>query len=341
MRLDSESPFDPYARSRHVRYAETNVVYHVISKTRGSLFLMRPDRYGKLRRIVAGILAVAKSLYPNVANYALSILSNHLHALLATRNGDHADIGRYIGFVKKELTRRWRHEVGWNDSIWAGYQSTAIITPKRQVYVLEYVLGQGVKEGLVESPLDWPGFHCAESLVTGRPVQGYWFDASAYGKAFHAEKVKKNPRPVDRDNFKRPESFSFDRLPALEDLTESEHRAHMRDAVDRIVKKCREIRGDKPVLGVEKICAMNPLASAPAPKPPWFKERQRQIVWDDPTDPDVQDYVSRYWDHQIAYRSAAARWNRGEVDSLKDFPEVCFIPGRRSRPISHMEESTA
>lgn len=341
MLVSPTSSFDPYARARHVRYAEANVVYHVISKTRGGLFLMRPDPHGKLERIVAGVLAVAKSRYPAVANYGLSILSNHLHALLATRDGDPAAIADYIGFFKRQLTHRWRREVGWNGSIWEGYESTAIISPSRQISTLEYVLGQGVKEGLVESPLDWPGFHCAESLVTGKPVEGYWFDGTAYGKRFHAEKVKKNPRIVDRDDFKRPKVFQFDRLPALDHLSDGEYRAHIQEAVERIVEDGRAARDGKPVLGVEKICAMDPMTSAPVPDPPWFRERLHMIVWDDLNDPDVRDYVARYWEHQVAYRAAAARWRAGHQDSLRDFPAIGYIPGRRARPISHMEESTA
>ena len=137
MLVDPTSSFNPYARARHVRYAEANVVYHVISKTHGNLFLMRPDRNGKLQRIVAGILAVAKSRYPSVANYGLSILSNPLHALLGTPTGDPAVLADYIGFLKGQLTHRWRREVGWYGSIWDGYESTAIITPRGQLSALD------------------------------------------------------------------------------------------------------------------------------------------------------------------------------------------------------------
>ena len=331
---------NPFARSRHVRYVESNVVYHAISRTHGNLFLMRPDRSGLLERIVAGVLAVARVNYPNVENYALSILSNHLHALLAALNGDPAAIADYMGFLKREITRRWRDEVGWSGSIWEGYQATAILTPGGQLAALEYVLGQGVKEDLVESPLDWPGFHCAKSLATGRPVQGFWFDGTAHGKKLHAEKVKKNPQPVVHSDFVRPQRFSFDRLPALADLSDDEYRAHICDVVAHIVDEGRKHRGDKAVLGADKICAMSPLASAPVPRPPWFEERRRMIVWDDFRAPEVRAYLVRYWDHQADFRSASAGWRRGEPDAITKFPTICFIPGRRSRPIPHMEGST-
>ncbi len=36
---------------------------------------------------------------------------------------------------------------------------------------LKYLLSHGVKEGLVESPYDWPGVHAAHSLVSGEPLE--------------------------------------------------------------------------------------------------------------------------------------------------------------------------
>ena len=83
------------------------------------------------------------------------------------------------------------------------------------------------------------------------------------------------------------------------------------------------------------------LTSAPVPKPPWFEERQGMIVWDDLRHPDVRAYLERYWAHQVEYRLASTRWRNGDLDSLGDFPELCFIPGRRPRPIAHMEGSAA
>ena len=86
---------------------------------------------------------------------------------------------------------------------------------------------------------------------------------------------------------------------------------------------------------------MDPLIFRPVPKPPWFEERRRMIVWDDLGHSDVKEYLGRYWEHQVQYRLASARWIEGELSAMTEFPKVCFIPGRRQRPIAHMETNMA
>ena len=86
---DADHTCGIFARSRHARYIEPRVVYHVISRTRNNLFLFRPDLQGELRRISVGVYAKAKELYPNVANFGSTLMSNHLHNLLSALQRGH------------------------------------------------------------------------------------------------------------------------------------------------------------------------------------------------------------------------------------------------------------
>jgi hypothetical protein len=43
---------------------------------------------------------------------------------------------------------------------------------------LRYLLSHSVKEGLCESPFDWPGVECAKALVHGEKLEGVWFNRS-------------------------------------------------------------------------------------------------------------------------------------------------------------------
>ena len=339
---DSLTPEDlanPFARTRHARYFEAQVVYHIISRTRGNLFLFRPDIEGVQRKIVAGVLREAQDQYGNIANYATSLMSNHLHTLLAAKFGDPRTISDYMRFIKGELTRRWNKEIGWSGSAWDGFIAAAVVSPEAQIRALKYTMSQTVKEGLVATPQEWPGFHCAESLVSGDPVKGFWFDGIGYGKKFHAEKQKNNPSPVLRDTYKLPREFTFDKLPALSHLNDAAYRETMADFVDEIVAEGIEARDGKEPLGAEAVCAVNRLTPAPVPVPPWFKERKRMVVWDDPTVPEVKEYLGRYWRYQTDFREAADLWKHTQPRVA--FPPLSFVPGLRPRPIAHMEQSSA
>ena len=144
---------------------------------------------------------------------------------------------------------------------------------------------------------------------------------------------------ASREGDRSPRNFTFDQLPALKHLEPDAYRAEVCRMVDDIVEVGREERRktNKRVLGVEQICAQNPRDSRPVPLPDWFEDRKRMIVWDDPRAPAVRTYLDRYGEHQRQFRAASERWLADAKSVGMRFPEVCFIPGRRSRPIAHME----
>ena len=135
---------DIYTRARHARFLKRGCVYHVLSRTVGNMFLLRPDLEGELRAIIAGILAQARMRYPSIAIYAAVVLSNHM--LIGVLEGDPRVAADFIGFFKREVTRRWCHHVNWSRSMWEGYRATAVITPEAQQIALRYLLQHGVKE---------------------------------------------------------------------------------------------------------------------------------------------------------------------------------------------------
>jgi len=83
------------------------------------------------------------------------------------------------------------------------------------------------------------------------------------------------------------------------------------------------------------------MTSRRVPSLPWFEDRRRFIVWDDHREPAVVEYLARYWDHQVQFRAAAASWRAEEPGARGRFPQLCFLPGLRPRPIAHMETTAA
>ena len=68
-----------------------------------------------------------------------------------------------------------------------------------QLERFRYILSHGVKEGLVASPKDWPGVHCAKALVEGEPLRGTWFDRTQeYAARRRGEKFDRLPTPPSR-----------------------------------------------------------------------------------------------------------------------------------------------
>lgn len=74
--------------------------------------------------------------------------------------------------------------------------------PSNQVDRLSYLLSHGAKENLVARPQDWPGVHCVDALLTGRLLEGTWFDRT---QEYNARQRGKDV-PFDR--------FATYRLPA-------------------------------------------------------------------------------------------------------------------------------
>ena len=80
------------------------------------------------------------------------------------------------------------------------------------------------------------------------------------------------------------------------------------------------------------------------PKPGWFEDRRKLIVWEpDHRDPEVTEYVATYWEVQATFRAASEKWRRQDNKATRRFPRYTHLPGfrRRSRPLSHMEQSSA
>ena len=316
---------DDFQRVRHARYFEDDRLYHIVFRVTQGLHLLQPDAQGELRRIVAGILGRAQKTFDGVNNHATNLLSNHGHLGLS---GDATQLAPYIGFFKRELSRRWGPRIGWRGIFEPGYLATAVLTASAQRRCLKYILSQGVKENLVEHPSQWPGFECASSLVSGRAVKGYWFNGTEYGRAVQRAQRKKQPHEVRREAYREDSHATFAPLPSMAQMSEREYRAEMAAMVHEVVAQAREKRQGRPVVGAARVVHGDIMQRTELPPPPWFEQRRRMIVWDDPRAPEVCDYRDRYWEFQRTFRAAADRWRAGEADVV--FPPGAYWPGRAS-----------
>lgn len=101
-----------------------------------------------------------------------------------------------------------------------------------------------------------------------------------------------------------------------------------------VVAEARAEHGDKAPLGVAGILATDPMTRKTPPPPPWHENRRHMVVWDDHDDPEVRNYIDRYWTHQIRFRAASDKWLSGDLKA--DFPPGSYLPGLR-RPLPHIQ----
>lgn len=309
---------------KHARYHDRSVSYHHLLRTVQGRFLLRPDDKGTLEKIIAGAIARAHELYASVELYADAWLSNHAHLEL---RGDPEQMAPFTGFIEREVSRRWGAIIGWEGNMFQTYQSTALPTEESERRAFRYVLSQSAKEHLVESPLKWPGAHCAKQLVRGFVRRGIWFDGTGYGRAVHqglARKYNRNPPP--RHEFERKTEARFSKLPALGHLSDDEYHAHVRQLVHEIESAAAEERRitKRRVLGRRKVLRMSRETRSTLPRPPWFERRRRMICWADRRAPATRAYLQRYWEFQRAFRIASKAFLLGELDA--PFPPGCFRP---------------
>ncbi len=233
---------------------------------------------------------------------------------------------RFIGFVEREISRRWGRVIDWPDRMWQRYESTALVGEDSELRAFEYILSQGAKEHLVASPLEWPGVHCARDLERGKKREGTWFDGTAYGKAVHAQRANVKPRPVRKADYRQTYLVALDRLPAFAGVSGEEYRQLVQGLVSRIEKTAaseRKVTGKK-VLGRRAVLRVSRERRSKLPPQPWYEGRRRMVVWADRFREATQAYLQRYWEFQKEFRIASQLFCAGDITA--PFPRGAFRP---------------
>ena len=265
--------------SRPLRYIpEGGALVEVTCRTIHSRFLLRPGPV--LNEIVVGVLGRAQRKYPTrVCGYVLA--SNHLHLILDV--DDAHLLCRFMRYVNSNLARKVGGLVGWRDKIWSRRYQAIVISPEEaaQRERLAYVLSHGVKENLVEKVDQWPGVHCAKSLLSGEPAVGYWFDQTQeYAARRRGEKF-------DRMKYATREILVLSPLPCWKHLSEEVRRQLVVEMIADIESEAalRRQRTGNQVLGASAVRGQHPFdrparpKKSPAPRFHAASTRVRRELW--------------------------------------------------------------
>ena len=228
-------------------------------------------------------------------------------------------MSKFMCHLKTNLSKEVGRLHDWHGPMFAGrYHSIPLSDePEVQVDRLEYILSQGANEGLVLSPLDWPGVHSAGALAEGKPLRGVWVDRT---KLFAARQKRKKVREYD---FAHEEELHLTTLPAWTALAEAAERTRerVREMIKRIEAQTLQMhqqQGTVP-LGAEGVRGRHPherpsrLAKRPMPRFHAATRAMRRMMLD------------AYQEFYAAFRLAAQRLADG--DRKAEFPENCYPPG--------------
>jgi len=297
-------------------YPQTSVLVEVSSRTVNAWALLRPS--AELSDVTVGVLGRSLEISP-VEVVAVSFMSNHWHGLLVVE--DQQRLSRFMQHFQGNLAREVGRIVGWKGPLWSRRYDGIVVSdePKVQWKRLRYVLENSVKEGLCESPLEWPGVHAARALVDGVPLEGHWFDRT---REWMADRRHEKFEPHD---FATKYLVGFSPLPAFRDLTPEAYREKVTALVREIEDKGAQNHGDRPVLGVEKILSQDrfkapskAFSKAPKKSPrPRFHAKSpeaRAALW------------SEFNEFMADYGVAAKALLSGQLDAVSWFPEGSYLP---------------
>ena len=272
---------------------------------------MRPSPI--LRDLTLGVLARAVRLYP-VQVHAFAFLSNHYHLLLTV--ADARRLAAFMGYLNSNLAREAGRLIRWREKFWGRRYQAILVSPEEasQIDRLGYILSHGAKEGLVDSPREWPGAHAASYLASGESVRGRWIHRTL---EYEAARKRIVLRP---DDFAEEERLELVPLPCWAELSDNQIRARIAEMIHSIEAdaKKRSKASGRPPAGRSFVERQDPrfepnrIKKSPAPLVHAFSRYVRA------------EFREAYTLFLTAFRRASERLRNGESDPL--FPEGSFPP---------------
>lgn len=292
-------------RLRFLPYKRTLV--EVTTRTFQGRPLLKPSH--KVREITLGVLGRAQRLY-EVELHAFVFLSNHYHLLASFR--DVRQMAGFCGYLNSNLGRELARLTGWREKIWGRRYAHIAVSNEESAQVgrLRYLLAQGVKEGLVEQPGDWPGAQCVATLLGQDRLMGCWYDRT---REF-AARVRREP--FNPGDFSEVEEVVLSPLPCWKSRNPAEIADAVRGLIDSIVQEARDTPTGRSTgtRSSHRKATDRPARLKRSPMP-WFHCASRRTR---------RQLREAYGLFLAAYRDASAHWRQGELTA--PFPDGCFLP---------------
>ncbi len=294
--------------SRRLRFRpDDKTLVEITTRTLQGRHLLKPSR--KLREITLGVLGRAQRLY-EVEVHAFVFLSNQYHLLSSFR--DVQQMSNFCGYLNSNLAREIGRLTGWREKIWGRRYADIVVSdePAAVLGRLRYILSQGLKEGLVEHPLDWPGASSVAALLGPERLRGRWYNRT---QEFAARVRHERFHP---QRFSEVEEVVLTPLPCWTDLSDEQRYRAVEALIESIQEETRKDEATQPI-GERlrhQVATSRPLRVKRSPMP-WFHCASRRVR---------EELREAYSLFLSAYREASVHWKQGQFTA--PFPDGCFLP---------------
>ena len=298
--------------TRHIESRPQGTLVEVCTRTLHGAYLLPPT--ADFVDIAVGCLGRALEVSP-LEPCAISMLSNHYHGLFNAQ--DQQQLSRFMGHFNGNLAREVGRYVDWPEKIWARRYSGIVVSdePEDQWQRLKYVLSQGTKEHLVESPLEWEGLHAARPLLEGGHLSGHWFNRTEEWKA------RRRGETFQKYDYATEYRVEFAPLPAYRHLPQTEYYQMIDELIEEIESEAREARGEtKTVVGMPGVQARGlqhrPQRFRGSPQPRFHAADRDTYL----------GMVAADREFRADYRAAAEKSKASGYASEVGFPSGCYPP---------------
>jgi len=207
----------------------------------------------------------------------------------------------------------------WRNGLWSRRYDSIVVSnePEEQWRRLKYILAHGVKEGLVENPLRWPGVHAARPLVEGGYLEGTWFNRTKEWAA------RRRGEKYELYDYATKYRVGFEPLPCFRHLSPEEYRTKVASLIEEIVQEEEEEkRGGDPVAGVIAVLRQDP-RKPPTAAPPKRSPRPRFHA---ATPQGYKELWAQATDFEVQFREAAEALRVTRPGAGLGFPRGCYPP---------------
>ncbi len=302
--------------ARYIPESSSGTLVEISCRAIGGRALLVPaPNPHKFNEIVAGVLGRALEVAQDIDLCSAVFSSNHHHILAVVH--EQLALSRFMAHFACNLSKELGRLRPWRGALWERRYDAIIVSdePEAQWARLKYSLAHGVKEGLVESALEWPGIHAARQLVYGEPLEGYWFARSKEWAA------RNRGQEYGTYDFATRYLIRFAQLPAFRYLSPEEYQDKIADLIREIEEEGDRRRDGNSVAGVEKILAQNPFEPptrqtkrSPRPRFHVASKSARDLLRDE-----LEAFLARYGEATEALRA-------GNLEAAGWFPDGCFPP---------------